>query len=55
MKNQSNVIDNDGNNGDLIMENSGITIDLYLDRKCDDDAKYTQPDPKIILMYLKIY
>ena len=45
MKHQSNGGDNDGNYSDVIMDDSGVTTYLYLDKKCYDDSKDTQPDP----------
>ena len=44
MRNQSTVGDTDGNNSEVIMDDTGITTYLDLDKKCDDDAKNTQPD-----------
>ena len=46
MINQSTVGDTDENNSDLIIDYSGINIDLDLDKKCDDDSKDKQPDTK---------
>ena len=45
MKHQSTVDDTDGNYSDVIMDYAGVTTYLYLDKKCYDDSKDTQPDP----------
>ena len=45
MKHQSTVDDTDGNYSDVIMDYAGVTTYLYLDKKCYDDSKDTQPEP----------